>query len=69
MMSTEEIEVDCPVCRKKHVLKKEIDIFYCKNVTLALIHDRLGWRLIRVGILSEKQDRELDRLWGNEDEG
>ncbi len=68
-MSTEEVEVECPVCKKTHRLVKRVDVFYCKKTPLVLLKDRHGWRLMEVREISERQDRELDRLWGSEDEG
>ncbi len=65
----EKVEVRCPVCKKNHLLKKEVDTFFCRGQVLALVNDRHGWRLIKVTAITEKQDRELDRLWGSEDEG
>ncbi len=65
----EEIEVACPVCKRGHVLRKDMDIFFCREEMLALVNDRLGWRLVKIVPLTERQDRELDRLWGSEDEG
>ena len=65
----EEVKARCPVCKKNHVLKKEVDTFFCRGQMLALVEDRLGWRLIKVMTITERQDRELDRLWGSEDEG
>lgn len=68
-MSTEEIELKCPVCGKLHVVEKKVDTFICKDKLLAIVKDRRGWRFMNVEIITEKQDRELDRLWGSEDEG
>ncbi|WP_456370079.1 hypothetical protein [Geoglobus sp.] len=68
-MSTEEVEVECPVCKKTHRLEKRVDVFYCRKATLVLLNDRHGWRLMEVKEISERQDRELDRLWGSDDEG
>ncbi len=65
----EEVEVRCPVCRKNHALRREVDTFFCRGQMLALVSDRHGWRLVRVTSITEKQDKELDRLWGIEDEG
>ena len=59
----EEIEVECPVCKKKHRLKKRVDVFYCKNTPLALIKDRKGWRLVEIKIISEREDVKLDKIW------
>ncbi|WP_457590399.1 hypothetical protein [Geoglobus sp.] len=68
-MSTEEVEVGCPVCGKTHRLEKRVDVFYCRKTPLALVSDRHGWRLMKIKTITERQDRELDRLWGSEDEG
>lgn len=68
-MSTEDVEVRCPVCGKTHKLKKKVDVFYCKNTPLALLADRHGWRLMVIKTITERQDWELDRLWGSENEG
>jgi len=65
----EEIEVKCPVCKKNHVVKKTVDTFFCRGQMLVVVEDRLGWRLMKVVTITEKQNIELDRLWGSEDEG
>uniref|UniRef100_A0A7C4WEP3 Uncharacterized protein n=1 Tax=Geoglobus ahangari TaxID=113653 RepID=A0A7C4WEP3_9EURY len=57
------IEVDCPICKRKHKFEKKIDLFYCKGKPIALIKDRKGWRLMEVKVISEKEDRELDKVW------
>ncbi len=65
----EEIKVKCPICKKYHKIKTLVDFIYCKNVPLALINDRLGWRLMEIKIITENQDSKLDKMWGSEDEG
>ncbi len=65
----EEVEARCPVCKKSHTLRKEVDTFFCRDQMLALVKDRHGWRLMKITPITERQDRELDRLWGSEDEG
>ena len=67
-MSTEEISVHCPVCRKEHVFTKDVQEFSCRGKHLVLLSDRHGWRLMEVRKISEKEDRELDEIWGSLDE-
>ncbi|ADC66129.1 hypothetical protein Ferp_1992 [Ferroglobus placidus DSM 10642] len=59
----EEVEVSCPVCRKSHRYKAEIQVVSCKGKPLALVKDRLGWRLMEIRVISEKEDEELDKIW------
>ena len=67
-MKDEEIEVLCPVCRKIHKFKPEVQEFRCKKRHLVLLKDRHGWRLMEVKVITEREDRELDRIWGSKDE-
>ncbi len=60
------MKIKCPVCGKEHQLREEIDILQCRDKLLALIKDRHGWRLIEIKIIDEKQEKELDRIWGSE---
>ena len=59
----EEVEVRCPVCGKRHKLKAEIQELECKGRLLVLFKDRLGWRLLEVKKITEREDAELDRIW------
>ncbi len=61
---SEEIEVKCPVCGKYHRFKPEVQEFWCKRRHLVLLKDRNGWRLMEVNVITEREDRELDRIWG-----
>ncbi len=60
-----EIEVRCPICGKVHRLKAEVGEFRCKGKLLVLLKDRLGWRLVEVRTISEREDAELDDVWGS----
>jgi len=62
-----EVEVRCPVCKKIHRFKPEVQEFQCKGRHLVLLKDRLGWRLMEVKIITEREDRELDKVWGSGD--
>ncbi len=62
-MSMEEVDVQCPVCKKNHRFEAKIQVVECKGKLLALFKDRLGWRLMEIRIISEKEDEELDRIW------
>ncbi len=62
---SDEIEVKCPICGRKHRLKAEIQEIVCKGRLLVLIKDRLGWRLMEVRHISEREDAELDKIWGS----
>ncbi len=59
----EEVNVKCPICKKEHKYKAEIQLVSCKGKAMALIKDRLGWRLMEVKIISEREDEELDKIW------
>ncbi len=61
----DEVEVRCPVCGKFHRLKPEVQEFRCRGKLLVLLKDRMGWRLMEVTTISEREDRELDRIWGS----
>ncbi len=61
---SEEIEVKCPVCKKIHKFKPEIQEFRCRGRLLVLLKDRLGWRLMEVKVITEMEDAELDEIWG-----
>ncbi len=63
----EDIEVRCPVCRKIHKFKPEVQEFWCKRRHLVLLKDRLGWRLMEVKTITEREDKELDRIWSSKD--
>jgi len=67
-MSTEEISVQCPVCGKEHVFQKDVQEFRCRGKHLVLLSDRHGWRLMEVRKISEKDDRELDKIWGSSED-
>ncbi len=58
-----EVEVRCPVCKKKHRFKPKIQEFRCRGKLLVLLKDRLGWRLMEVRVISEREDAELDEIW------
>ncbi len=62
-MSTEEVEVLCPVCRKKHRYFAEVQVVECKGRPMALFKDRHGWRLMEIKVISEREDEELDKIW------
>ena len=64
-MTSEELKIKCPVCKKEHTFKPEIQEFFCKGKHLVLLKDRLGWRLMEVREISEREDRELDKVWSS----
>ncbi len=53
------------MCGGIHELSPEVQEFRCRGRLLVLLKDRLGWRLVRVGMLSEKEDAELDEIWSD----
>ena len=59
------IKVKCPVCGRIHELSPEVQEFRCKGRLLVLLRDRLGWRLVEVRTISEREDAELDEVWSD----
>ncbi|AEA47440.1 hypothetical protein [Archaeoglobus veneficus] len=53
---SEDIEVFCPACKKKHRFKAEIQEFRCRGKLFVLLKDRFGWRLMEVVVVSEEDD-------------
>jgi len=62
-----EVEVKCPICKRMHRFKAEIREFWCRGRHLVLLRGRNGWRLMEVKVITEREDAELDRVWGSED--
>lgn len=66
-MKDKEIEVKCPVCKNIHKFEPKIQEFRCRGRLLVLLKDQLGWRLMEIKVITEQEDRELDKIWGLKD--